>query len=64
MILNKYIDQGQFLGRGRLSDGIDFKQQIRYLLLWPFAVSFRKTALNSDSIWIFFMFYTYGGRVR
>ena len=26
---------------------------MRFFLLWPFAVSFRKTALNYDFIWIF-----------
>ena len=29
-------------------DGVDFKQQMRLLLLWSFAAGFRKTALNSD----------------
>ena len=29
---------------------------MRLLLLWSFAVSFRKTALNSDCIWIFYDF--------
>ena len=32
---------------------------MRLLLHWSFAVSFRKTALNSDFIWIFFI-YTWG----
>ena len=27
---------------------------MRLLLLWSFAVSFRKTALNSDCIWTFY----------
>ena len=29
---------------------------MRLLLLWSFAVSFRKSALNSDFIWIFYDF--------
>ena len=29
---------------------------MRFLLLWSLAVSFRKTALNSDFIWIFYDF--------
>ena len=38
-----------------MPDGVNFKQQMRFLLLWSFAVSLRKTAFNSDFIWIIFM---------
>ena len=34
---------------------------MRLLTLWSFAVSFRKTALNSDFIWIFYDFIHAGG---
>ena len=52
-ILFKYIAPGQFLGRGISSDGVNFKQKMKLLRLLSFAVNFRKTALNSDFIWIF-----------
>ena len=35
--------------------GVNLKQHRRLLLLWSFATSFTKTALNSDFIYIFFM---------
>ena len=34
---------------------VNFKQQRKLLLLWSFAAGFRKTALNSDVMSIFFM---------
>ena len=34
---------------------------MRLLLLWSFAVSFRKTPLNSDFTWIFYDFMVGGG---
>ena len=34
---------------------------MRLSLLWPFAVSFRKTALNSDFIWIIFYDFIHAG---
>ena len=34
---------------------------MRLLLLWSFAVSFRKTALNSDFKWILYDFIHAGG---
>ena len=45
--------------------GVNFKQQMRLLLLWIFAVSFRETALNSFYIDFFHDFiHVYSPRAR
>ena len=53
-LLLKFYELYSLPGSGRQFDGVNFKQQMRLLLLWSFVVSFRKTALNFDFILILY----------